>query len=184
MNRSTSSGLSLIELMVTLLVAVILLGSAQPLFAELIDTRRLSGATDLIRSQLQFARSEAIKQMRPMVATYLMSNSTDWRIGIREESVCDTSITDPDAPDACSIPGPDGRSLTILDGRDFRGISASANRPATEFNPIHGSAMGTNVTLTLTTPGGKEARVIIGNIGRIRTCSPAGNQRIVDFPPC
>lgn len=178
------NGVTLIEMAVTALVLSILIATAQPLLAEQIETRRVAGAAEIIRSHLQFARTEATAQGKDMVVTYGMDGKVEWRIGIRDDSQCDTALGDPDAPDACSIPGTAGRQLTRLDGSDFRGVSARASRAATRFDAIHGLSLGGNVTITLIGATGKEARVIVSNHGRIRTCSPGGSQKVGDFPAC
>lgn len=62
MNRRTQSGFTLIELMVTLVVAAILLGVAVPAFFGFIERNSRVAATNEYFSGLQFTRSEAIKR--------------------------------------------------------------------------------------------------------------------------
>lgn len=184
MNPKRHLGFSLVETLTAVSVAAMLAMIAVPNFAAFLEARRASGATENIRAFLQFARSESIRQMRPMVVTYAMDGGTSWQLGMREGDECDPGETDLGAPASCSIPQSGGRSRSILDGANFPGISARANRASTHFDPVHGTAGGSNVTITITTASGAEARTIVSNVGRIRTCSPAGAARLGDFPAC
>lgn len=73
--RSRTSGLTLIELLVTLAVVVILLTLAVPNLSGLIDRRALSSAHSALYFGLQTARSEAIKREEPFTATLHMDGS-------------------------------------------------------------------------------------------------------------
>lgn len=178
-------GLTLVELLVTMTVAAILYSIAPPLLAGFLEASRISGAADLIVAQLQYARTEAIQQSAPMLVTYSMKNTVNWRMGIHDETQCDPSLSDPTQPEACTIPSSGSRALTVLDGTQFHGITASANRSATRFDPISGTTLGTNVTISLRSPGGKEIKVIVSNVGRVRTCSPTTSAaKVAGYPPC
>jgi prepilin-type N-terminal cleavage/methylation domain-containing protein len=62
MSRSRSQkGMTLIELMVVVVVGAILLALAAPPFGRLIEMQRLRGTNDSLVTDLQFARSEAIR---------------------------------------------------------------------------------------------------------------------------
>jgi Tfp pilus assembly protein FimT len=184
MNSRRFSGASLIEAMTTVSVISILVTSALPVYTDFTESRRMLGAAELVRAFLVNARAEALRQRRTIVVTYSMTGAPGWRLGMRDASQCETALSDPEDPDACSIPGPTGRLLSILNGNDLIAISGVANRSNTRFDPMRGTSFGTNATITLTSTGGKQARVIISNSGRIRTCSPNGNARLADLPNC
>lgn len=61
-----SRGFTLIELMVTLTVAAILLTVAVPSYREFIQSTRLSTQVNLLLSDLNVARSEAVKRRTPV----------------------------------------------------------------------------------------------------------------------
>lgn len=178
------SGFSLIELLVTLTVLAVLVGVGQPMITTTLEMRRVSGAAEAVQTTLQFARSEGIKQMRPMVVTYAMDDTDRWRVGIRDSGSCDTAVVDPEAEAACSIPEGGARILKVFDSIAFPGVIADASRSLTRFDPARGTAMGTNATVWLRSPGGKEVRVIVSNMGRVRMCSPAGDASVPGYANC
>ncbi len=184
MQRKRTSGFSLVELLITLAVIGVLLGAGQPLMAMMLESRRVSGAAEAVQSALHFARSEGIKQMVPMVVTYSMNNTGAWRVGIRDRTTCDTTVADPEDEIACSIPQADERVLKVFEAAEFPGVIARATRGSTRFNPVRGTALGTNATVTLRSAGGKEVRVIVSNIGRVRSCSPSGDGKVLGYPAC
>lgn len=62
-------GVTLIELMVTIVVLAILAGMAIPSFTNMMERQRLINATEAIYSDLQNARSEAVKRSLEIVAS-------------------------------------------------------------------------------------------------------------------
>jgi len=62
MNRFNTSGFTLIELMVTLMVLGVVLGIGVPAFNDLIANNRMAATTNDLVSQLHVARTEAVKR--------------------------------------------------------------------------------------------------------------------------
>lgn len=73
------NGFTLIELMVTLVVAVVLVTVAIPNFSALVKNNRLATNANAFVSALHYARSEAIKQRKTITLT--SNNSTNWHTG-------------------------------------------------------------------------------------------------------
>lgn len=184
MRKKSPAGFGLIELLVTLLVVAILLVTGQPMMTTILEVRRVSGAAEAVQSTLHFARSEGVKQMAPMVVTYSMDGTDNWRVGIRDRSTCDTAVADPVEEDACSIPEGGERVLKLFGSAEFPGVIARSSRAATRFDPARGTALGTNVTVRLRSASGKEVRVIVSNIGRVRSCSPDGDGKVPGYAAC
>lgn len=64
--KRTQSGFTLLELMITLMVAGTILGMAAPSFREFVLNSRMTGSANDLLTSLNLARSEAIKRQRPV----------------------------------------------------------------------------------------------------------------------
>lgn len=64
--KRTQNGFTLLELMITLMVAGTILGMAAPSFREFVLNSRMTGSANDLLTSLNLARSEAIKRQRPV----------------------------------------------------------------------------------------------------------------------
>lgn len=76
------SGFTMVELMVTLLIAAILLGLAVPGFMAFIRSNRAEVQAQSIVNTLNYARSESVRRGQPVIVTSLAGASWEsgWRI--------------------------------------------------------------------------------------------------------
>jgi type IV fimbrial biogenesis protein FimT len=74
MNTRKCNGFTLIELMVTLLVAAIVMGVGIPAFTEFISTNRMAASVNDITTALHVARTEAVKRR----ANVTLCPSANW----------------------------------------------------------------------------------------------------------
>ena len=74
MNSRNTNGFTLVELLVTLMVAAIVLGIGVPAFNGFIATNRMAAAANDITSALHLARTEAIKRR----ANVTLCASSNW----------------------------------------------------------------------------------------------------------
>ena len=174
----------MVELLVVVAIIALLAQGASAAFNDLIARRRLDAATSEVIDMLQIARSEAVRQMRNMTVTHPSDDSPAWALGISDLGDCDPSITDAAASGACTIRIGGVAALHRIGAERHATIRANATRPRTVFSGTRGTAMGSNASIRLDLADGRQVRVIIANIGRIRACSPSGDQHVSGYPNC
>ena len=177
-------GLSLVELLITITIVSIIAAMAAPNYQSLIEKKHLSGAAEAIYSQLQFARSEAIKQSASMTVTF-SSSSNPWCSGLSTQS-CDCTKTNPNETDACSVLV-DGSNnvLKVVNGGSFKGTNLGASSASSvTFNGVRGTT-GQNSSIYIQSSSlSKEIKIEINAIGRVRICTPAGSEATGAYPSC
>ena len=82
MNRTASSGFTIVELMVTLAVAAILIGFALPAFTDFVRQRTLTSEVNDFVLALTYARSEAVRRGQNVSVQSLGGDSgSEWGDG-------------------------------------------------------------------------------------------------------
>ncbi|MFP5344533.1 MAG: GspH/FimT family pseudopilin, partial [Gammaproteobacteria bacterium] len=126
-------GFTLVELMVSVAVLAILLAIGIPAFQSTLDKRRLTGAAEQLYADLQFARSEAIRQNK-RVTVYFNASTWCYGMDVEPSSDCDCSS----APGNCTV----GGVQKVVSGTDFRNVALSNNFASNNvtFDPRRGTA--------------------------------------------
>lgn len=181
--RRQGSGFTLIEMLVVVAIIGILAALAAPSMTRLLERGRLRGAAEQVASDLQLARTEAIKRNQDVKVTFSSDTpSTSWCYGVRVGGDCNCAITDPTDATACQIDG----VLKVTSSADFAGVSlagsfvgSGVNARTTGFNPRHGTAQTgvagapENGTVTATIKS-DNLSVRVTLLGRVRVCSTNG----------
>ncbi|MBC7728700.1 MAG: GspH/FimT family pseudopilin [Microbacteriaceae bacterium] len=137
-------GFTLIELVVALVVVGVLMGQAVPSFFESTARARLQGAINELAIDLQYARSEAVRERAPVTLTVAASGA----------SYTITNITGT----LKAVTLPTGVTLTADATVSYDGLRGMAQ--ATVFN-----AAITGVSGNL--------RVSTNAVGRVQVCTPS-----------
>lgn len=173
-----NSGFTLVEMVITLTVIAILAGIAVPSFTETLDRRRVSGAAEQLQSDLQYARSEAIRRNADVIVSFVSGTST-WCYGI------DTTVCTCTTANDCQLDG----VTKVVDQTGFRGVSLTQNFGDSEISFDPRTFDLDNGTATFTSNiGTSNARVVsvkVGQVGgRIKLCSPSGSTNIPGYGAC
>lgn len=170
-SKQRQTGLTMIELMIVVTIAAILAGIAIPSFSDLINRTRLTSTMSQLTSDLNRARSEAIKRnSRVLVcvrggtdAAPVCGAGTDWRNGWVVCSDKDTVLNDgiPDGVcDAATATNPN--PIAVHQAINAR-LSLTGSAVSLRYNPN-----GTGVPGTLKLDSGTESRTaniaVTGNI--------------------
>jgi type IV fimbrial biogenesis protein FimT len=167
-----NNGMSLIELMITLMIAAILTSLALPGFRNFLDNVKVTTAASQFRSAISLARTEAMR--RGVRVDLIPSKGRDWSQGWMV--VLDTNNNQQaDTGEVILYYGgkmPD--QLFIIAGlRDAK--------PYLSFDPsgrprsIASSAVP-QIGSFLFSVGSMKRKIIIGFLGRVRSCDPDKDQ--------
>ncbi len=174
---SRPRGLTLIEGLVALAVVAVLLAVAAPGFSTLMAHQRLKAATNALYSKLYAAKSEAIKRNTRIRVTFRAgAGGSVWCYGFRVDAACDCNVSG-----SCQIGGQE----KVVRSTDHPGVGMSLHisHPGDRFIFDGGPWImhGTFGHVRFVSPGGKQTRVIVSRLGRLRTCSPAGAAHVPGY---
>lgn len=185
MDDRTTSGFTLVEMLVTLAVLAILVTTAVPALTDLLDTQRLRGTAQRIADDLRYARSEAVKRHAEIPIGVSFAPGRDWCYGISQQLPCDCHERNWRSADACLLDLSHERQLhtaraappqvQLVEAR-FSGMRT------TRFDPLRGTAQAG--TVSLRSARGKRLDVRISTLGRVRICAPDATQGIAGYAPC
>lgn len=172
-------GLTLIEVLITILVISILAGVAGPSFMDSFDRRKAASAAEDLYSYIQLARSESLTRSVETNITFDVSGTTSWAFGISEGTSCNlASTTNSDAACVLNIDDGDGDDTDRSDDNvvfkvsstDHKDITMTLDKPdSIVFDPVRGTTTETrNIKFTSV---GKDITVQIGLLGNVRICS-------------
>ena len=181
-------GFSLVEIMITLLLLALIINFGVPAMNSFLERNRLKSAAEEIYNQIKYARSESIKQSRPLYLKFSADGSTAWSLGISNTSGCTITETDATNASACRIDvgGTWVRKVFIngTTGQSYPDISLSVNPDPYEisFDQVRGIATAGVVTLTSTS--GWVIRSSLSALGHVKLCSPTGVTNVAGYPSC
>jgi type IV fimbrial biogenesis protein FimT len=177
-----NAGLAILEVIITLCIVGLLIAVATPTFARLLERYRLKAATELLYSDLQLVKTEAIKRNNRVRLSFQTSNAgATWCYGIKEQSTCDCNVDT--GSSACHL----DNISKVVRSTDFphihltTAISSGSNHFT--FDGVRNTTAGTFGRATFTSlMEGLETRVIVSRLARIRFCSPAGDKNVNGYP--
>jgi len=198
MQRRQQSGFTLVELMITLAVAVILATLAIPSFVSFVEKSRLRGATDDLVALLNSSRAAAVKLQRDVNVSLGGSASGSWCAGASSAgSPASAGKNIPDAAacvcttaNACQV---DGASSTVSSA-GYSGVtlssvqlSSTTGDGSVTFNSKTGALepLSTAATVDLVSKTGKySTRITVSPVGQSLVCVPAGKPTMIGYPSC
>ncbi|WP_084480213.1 GspH/FimT family pseudopilin [Methylomicrobium lacus] len=196
MNRFKATGFTLIEAMIVVAIMGILVATAFPSFQRMLETNRLKQVAESLKSDMQLARTEAIKRSKYVIVSTTTGNNGSWCYGLTEttsscsKTSCDCAETNTADSDYCEI-------KRVL-GSNFN--SAVNITSTTSANTIFDFKRGVRLEIDhddscklvladeddevrLTTTN-FQTSVVSSNTGRSINCTPSGQNGIIGYPPC
>jgi prepilin-type N-terminal cleavage/methylation domain-containing protein len=211
--KSLSQGFTLVELIITVVIAAIALSMAVPSYNTFIEKRQLTAAAEDLASFVTLAQVSAIKMNRPVRVAWKgsSSHSDNFCIGISsapKAMPCDCRVSDPSATNFCAIAA---SSASAGDGQAYRLSKADFvdinneflhMRPATghfAFDPVRGVVANWSDTDIVdddylfymhSNEGSGWSRlfaleVSLNMTGRMEICSQTSRRTTIGtYPPC
>ena len=155
----------MIECCITLAITGILSGSALPYFKDTLDKRRIEGVSSEVRTDLMYARSEAVARNDGVRVSFYQGGAGRCYVvhtGSRADCQCDGS-----GPAVCT-----GDAEALKTVNESRGVQVLANVSSLRFDPTHGTTSPTGTVCTVPERG-RAVHNVVSILGRVRTCSPA-----------
>lgn len=171
-----SVGLSLVELLVTLVVSSTLLVVAVPAITNLLSESRLRGAVDNFTAYLRHAMAESTKRSRSVSVVFSVAEgNAEWCYGMSEASSCNCAVAG-----SCVYDGVE----RVVASTDYRGVAVdvAVAQGRFSFQPRRNTVTAGHVTFIAANR--KALRVVISGYGRIRSCSPSGEANLAGYPVC
>lgn len=190
--KKRMSGVTLIELMVTVVVLAILVAAAVPSFRDFFDRYRLRGAVDDVVSVITNARAASVKSDTD-VSVSLGGTTGAWCVGANAAlppaagnpglaaSACDCAVTT-----ECLV----GADRLVVEPGAHEEVPVDAVTVAFTFDSKLGTVISAGAVddpdpLTFTSPTGKYEMVVdVNALGQATVCTPSGKPQISGVQPC
>ncbi len=180
--RSQISGFTLIELIITILVMTILLGIGVPSYMQFREDNAVLGAGQALYSDIQFARSEAIKRNVDNIAVRVFNVGGAWCYRVSDNASCNSCSST-----SCDIHGDGitrGVSQTAYPNVN---MSVSTESAGTASIPIQAKRLtinATDVVFTYGTDTTKQVQVSTTLLGRVLMCTPTTANGLTGVDRC
>lgn len=173
---SKPRGFSIVEALCTLAVLATAAGTAVPAFDSLRTQRRLDGMAAQLETDIQFARSEAVRSNRPTrLSVQSLTEGTCYVIHTGKANDCrctDSGTTE------CQANAIELRTVRQL---PLERVSLRSSSNSIAFDPHRGTVTPT-ATLRMVANDGRAVHQVVNVLGRVRSCSP--QSRMLGYRAC
>ncbi len=129
--RTSSYGITLIELIVVIAIWVILFTLAIPSFQQYFKRQKLNGIADNLHFLLRYAKAESAKKSQRMWLKIQVNENDDkiWRVALTDTTACEFTAANP-----CLING----IVREYTNAQYQGVSLKTNVNSISIDPIRG----------------------------------------------
>ena len=201
-----STGFTVVELMITVVIVAIGVSLALPSWDNLVQKRKTTGGAEEIAAFLASAQSEAVKRNELVTVTLQRNGAgTDWCFGainqtqmdLVTEDHCHCNEDNPAQDKYCEFDDGQPRRIT-QDGfenfaMDLAAVGGTAdNHFFFSFDPVRGIKLAENGTVVnevnsvtiMSDNTHYKLQVDISVTGRVRVCNPDSSKKVPGFDAC
>ena len=171
--RQNEWGFTLLELMIVVAITGIIASFAMPSYQDVLERKRLKQVVESLKSDLQLARTRAIKQSQNVLVSRTTGNAGAWCYGLSTKTACSCVQATTTATDYCEIKRVLGSSFESTNM-----VSANGN---STFDFRRGTIGANGVTFST---DDYTSRVVFSQVGRVRICTPSGTTGLPVYPGC
>lgn len=200
-SRKKTSGFTLIELVIVMVIVVIGVTLAVPSFRSVIEKRQLTSSAETISAFLSSAQSIAVKQNQDVIVNLRRTDHDTWCIGATlGTTACNCSEDDVTAVDFCDINDVPSRieQADVISKPDYELMhSMIINGTATSnsnfsYDPVRGTLLNLetiNIQMHTNTGSGTSREygleVHVLPTGRVSICTSTGRKKLLNmYPTC
>lgn len=185
--KSRHSGISLIEVAITLVVLALLIALGAPSFQTWLLNTQIRSSAEAMTAGLQLARGEAVRRNQAVQFTLVSTNNpavlddtcvlsaagTSWVVSLdNPTSKCAAAPSSSVAPRIVAKKAGEGSAAATVAGTDASG-NASSSVTFNGFGLTNGAANAlTRINVTATASGTRSLRLQISSGGAVRLCDP------------
>jgi type IV fimbrial biogenesis protein FimT len=174
-------GFTLIELMVVVALVATVMALVGPSVRELLATQRVRGISAELMTDLQYARSEAVRRNRPLLVQFSSDDTMDCYVIYTEAAIGRCSCLRPPGL-ACTGGFEEVKTVQLPKSLNIAMAASSAADRIVSFEPLAGDSRPGAFSIDLTSSVRGALRTSVNATGRPAVCSPDGS--IKQVPRC
>jgi type IV fimbrial biogenesis protein FimT len=164
---NSQKGFNIIELMIVVAIIGVITGMAVPAFANMIQRNDLKAALESFKSDMQWARTQAIKRSQSIIVSRTAGDLGQWCYGFTQKipatkTSCNCMQTDTTASDYCDV-----KRVLGIEFSTINQILATSRNNTINFR--RGTVKANGITFS---SQNYAARVMFSDTGRVRICTP------------
>lgn len=180
-------GLTIVELMVSLVLLGVTLALALPSYREMVEKRQLTQGAEQVFAFINSVQGIASRSNSVVTVSYSHTAEDDWCVGaVLGTTACDCTETVSTEADFCAIDGGVMR-LTNDHVGNTRIMESMTGDGAFAYDPVRGILVDLNDSLNVvmhSPNGGYQLRLIVSNTGHAVMCSKDADHDVPGYKVC